>query len=331
MAKPRIFISSTYFDLKSVRDDLERFVIEKGFEPVLHERGHIPYQAEETLENSCYKEIEYSDILICIIGGRLGSSSKEGIYSVTQKELKTAIELGKQVYIFIDKSVQSEFKYYQSNKDIKNVRYNAVDDIKIYEFIEDIYSLPKGNPIFGFETISDITKILREQWAGLFQRLLDETAIKKQSQLTEELQSSLKTVSQLVEYLVSEKGKGDQAIKEILISNHPIFSALKRELKTKYRIFFTSLEELNDWLDGSRSFTPVDEDAWDDSNYIEWVRQYDLKSGKEQWLLKVNRDLFETNGKLKPLQQDNWDNSWVSLIKTKIEQDPGEIDPAIPF
>ncbi len=41
MAKPRVFISSTYYDLKNVRADLERFIKERGFEPILHERGHV--------------------------------------------------------------------------------------------------------------------------------------------------------------------------------------------------------------------------------------------------------------------------------------------------
>jgi hypothetical protein len=48
MAKPRVFISSTYYDLKNVRADLERFVRDKGFDPVLHERGNVPYGKEGT-------------------------------------------------------------------------------------------------------------------------------------------------------------------------------------------------------------------------------------------------------------------------------------------
>mgnify|MGYP001194458206 CR=1 FL=1 len=40
MAKPRVFISSTYYDLKSVRADLERFVRDKGFAGVKFEAQH---------------------------------------------------------------------------------------------------------------------------------------------------------------------------------------------------------------------------------------------------------------------------------------------------
>jgi hypothetical protein len=64
MARPRVFISSTYFDLRVVRADLERFVKEMGYEPVLFERGQVPYAKEEALEESCYREVSGCDILL---------------------------------------------------------------------------------------------------------------------------------------------------------------------------------------------------------------------------------------------------------------------------
>ena len=50
MARPRIFVSSTYFDLRVLRADLERFIREMGYEAVMFERGHIPYGSEQALE-----------------------------------------------------------------------------------------------------------------------------------------------------------------------------------------------------------------------------------------------------------------------------------------
>lgn len=38
MAKPRVFISSTFYDLKQVRSSLETFVRDLGFDPVLSEK-----------------------------------------------------------------------------------------------------------------------------------------------------------------------------------------------------------------------------------------------------------------------------------------------------
>jgi len=55
MAKPRIFISSTFFDLKQVRSDIDRFIKDLGYEPVLNELGSIPYGKNDKLEEYCYK------------------------------------------------------------------------------------------------------------------------------------------------------------------------------------------------------------------------------------------------------------------------------------
>ena len=121
MAHPRVFISSTYYDLKIVRADLERYIKDRGFDPVLNERGQIPYGNDEKLEEYCYKEIEHCDILVSIIGRRRGSSSSHDPYSISQKELKTVIDLGRPVYIFVEKSVLAEHKTYEKNREYEEV------------------------------------------------------------------------------------------------------------------------------------------------------------------------------------------------------------------
>lgn len=104
--------------LNMVRSDIERFVREMGYDPVLNERGNISYGSDERLEKYCYKEVELTDILVAIVGGRYGSESFNTQYSITQMEIKTALKQGKQVYIFIDKSVYSEYHTYLNNKDV---------------------------------------------------------------------------------------------------------------------------------------------------------------------------------------------------------------------
>lgn len=121
MARPRVFISSTHFDLKTVRGDLERYIVGRGFEPVLSERGNIPYGKDKHLEEYCYREIELSDIVVAIIGGRYGSESTDRPYSISQKELRTALDLGKPVYIFVQRSVLLEYRTYERNKEVDSV------------------------------------------------------------------------------------------------------------------------------------------------------------------------------------------------------------------
>jgi len=87
MAKPRVFVSSTYYDLRTVRDDLDRFIREIGYEPVRHERGHISYGREESPEAYAYREIDFCDIVVCVVGGRFGTTSSDGSSSITQNGL----------------------------------------------------------------------------------------------------------------------------------------------------------------------------------------------------------------------------------------------------
>jgi hypothetical protein len=88
MAKTRVFISSTYYDMRNIRNELERFIRAQGYEPVLFERGHVPYGTKEKLEDDCYREISTCDILINIVGGRFGTESKDLKHSISQIELK---------------------------------------------------------------------------------------------------------------------------------------------------------------------------------------------------------------------------------------------------
>jgi len=332
MARPRVFVSSTFYDLRTVRDDLDRFIRSVGFEPVRHERGHIAYGQNERPEEYAYREIEFCELLVCIIGGKFGTSSSAGPYSITQKELKTALERGKQVYIFLEDAVQHEHRHYLANKSVPGVKYTAVDNIKIHEFIEEIYALPKGNPIFPFSVSSDITVILGEQWAGLFQRLLTEYGEKSQAALVDELQRSLQTVNQLVQFLTDEKGKGDKAVQEILFSNHPLFEALSKALRNRYRIYFTTLNELDDWLLVAKTFKR-EEDFPSDDAFYEWYREVP-KSGKpEMQTLQISKHLFADDGRLLPLLPASWSSDWVNITKEikKTSASTKTDDDDIPF
>ena len=73
MAKPKLFLSSTFYDLRQIRTDLDLFVENLGYDITRNEEGDIPYGKDEALEEYCYKEIKGIDILISIIGGRYGT------------------------------------------------------------------------------------------------------------------------------------------------------------------------------------------------------------------------------------------------------------------
>ncbi len=329
MAKPRIFISSTYYDLKNVRADLERYIRECGYEPVLNERGNIPYGSEKKLEEYCYKEIELCDVLLSIIGGRFGSSAEEAPYSISQKELKTALELGKPAYIFVEKNVLAEFRTFEKNKDVEGIQYVAVDDPRVYQFLGEILALPINNPVAPFETSADVIRYLKEQWAGLFQRLLQEASRQKEYRLIENMESMTTTLKQLVTFLSAEKTKGDQAIRDILLSNHPIFDQIRKLLDIPYRIFFTNLDEFEAWIK-ARNFESVGEEHWDEDDVMEWLSTH----RKKQWLFKIAKDVFDEDGRLRIFTPEEWKPELVRLEVSDPTPDASDFTPSdddIPF
>ena len=85
MARPRVFISSTYYDLKHLRSSLDNFVESLGFDAILSEKGKIAYTPDLPLDESCYREVGTADIFVLIIGGRGPSSSARLIGALSRR------------------------------------------------------------------------------------------------------------------------------------------------------------------------------------------------------------------------------------------------------
>jgi len=305
MAKPRVFISSTFYDLRHVRQDLERFVRELGYEPVRNETGTIPYDKSEKLETAAYREVELCDIIVSIIGGRYGSEARDDPgYSISQAELRRALDQGIQVFIFVEKSVLAEFSTYQLNKSLTDVRYRFVDNTKIYDFLEQVFALPQNNPITGFETSTDISEYLRVQWAGLFQRFLQQQARLAAINVLNEMNTTAQTLRELVAYFREQTTSQNEAIRSILLTNHPAFRRFAELTAAPYRVFFTNEQELNAWLK-ARSWTVVGADAMDDDSVAEWVNVDKNK------YIKLTRELFDESRRLEVMTAEDWNNDWL--------------------
>lgn len=314
MARPQIFISSTFYDLRGVRDDLARAMKDLGYETIRHEVGAIPYGRSDKLESSCYREVQNCDILVCVIGGRYGSGSTVSPGSITQNELRAAYDQGKQVFVFVEKNVLSERTFYKNNREVQNLVLTHVSDRKVFDFIDEVDQLPGGNPLFPFENASDIIALLKEQLAGLFQRMLKEQTNERQHQLLDQLQSSIATVGELAKYLSTATDQAGVAVKDILLTDHPCFAALRRVTKNRYRIFFADLTELTQWLGGAKSMAAVEKEHWDSPDYKEWVKSTKKIDGEEeQTLLKVWLGLFDDAGRLKPMSSAAWKNEYITM------------------
>lgn len=317
MAKPRIFISSTFYDLRQVRSDLDTFIENLGYDPVRNEEGDIPYGKDEALEEYCYKEIKAVDILVSIIGGRFGSESKRNNSSISQIELKTALKENKQVYIFIEKNVLSEYETYLINKDNASMKYRYVDDVRIYQFIEEVKNLNANNNIKGFETASDITKYLKEQFAGLFQRFLEEQTRIKEVSLIRNLEKTAQTLNKLVNFLSDENKGQAEEINKILMINHPLTETLRTKLDIPYNFYIEGFVDMKRLLD-ARGFKEVEADLFDKDDFVsEWAKT----ANRKKYTLQIADSLFDDDKKLKFIKRTDWQDEYVKLNETEEPQD----------
>ena len=316
MSKPRIFISSTFYDLQQIRYELDKFIESFGYEPVRNEEGDIPYDKDDELQEYCYREISNVDILISVIGGRYGSRAvvEEGIeaeYSVTQKEIKTALEKNKLVYLFIEKNVLTEYETYVLNRGRDDVNYKFVDNINIYKFLDEIKSLSRNNNIKGFETADEIKSYLKEQWAGLFKQYITDADKFREQRVLSDINETAKVLRGLVDYLKESNEDKDASINDIIKTNHPVVSRLKELLEIPYNFYIEGWKDFMALMN-ARSY-----------NYNEKTQVWTSKQRKNQII--VNNEIFDEDGKLKYYKPSEWKDEWI-------EQKPMEEETSdLPF
>lgn len=146
MPRPRVFISSTCYDLGVVRAQLHSFIEGLGFEAVLSERGDVLYDLRHHTHTSCVSEVANCDMLVLLVGGRFGGTAvekakrvvdathldeltnvwlndadtasktgREVVVSITQLEVIRAIQLAIPVFTLVKRDVWHDHLVYQTN------------------------------------------------------------------------------------------------------------------------------------------------------------------------------------------------------------------------
>lgn len=216
--KPRIFISSTCYDLKFVREDLADFVKEYDYEPILSENGDIGYTPGQNLDKSCYDAMQTSDMVILIVGSEYGSAAsgevKDGFaeyISITRKEFRTAIDVGIPVFAMIDKKVMTEYGIYETNveeieKNNLPIKFKIVKDLNVFRFIKEIKGMITI-PIQEFEKSSDIKEFIKKQWSDMFKNYLVSLKEGKEKRKIESSVNEMKTLIQKMDIMLDSVGQ----------------------------------------------------------------------------------------------------------------------------
>ncbi|MBT4492465.1 MAG: DUF4062 domain-containing protein [Gammaproteobacteria bacterium] len=206
MARLKVFISSTCYDLSVVRSQIRTFVQHLGHEPVMSDFNEVLFDPREHTHKSCLQEVGACDAVVLIIGSRFGGTGVPSAFdeldvealsdlsssssvldskqklSITQLEICKAIQDSIPVFAFVDNRVMHDHSVYEANKSAADV----VDAIKfpsiekpetakyIFEFINFLRHRSEGNSVISFSKVEDISEYLGTQWSSLFQRLLYE-------------------------------------------------------------------------------------------------------------------------------------------------------------
>lgn len=163
---PAVFVSSTCYDLKQIRNDIRNFIDEHlGYEAILSEFDSFPLEPEITAVDNCIRAVKQrADIFCLIIGGKYGSITDNG-KSVTNLEYINAKAKGIPVYVFVEKAILSILPVWEKNRDADFS--NIVDSVKLFEFVSELRG--KENVwVYGFENAQDIIRALRKQLGYLF-------------------------------------------------------------------------------------------------------------------------------------------------------------------
>lgn len=164
--RPAIFVSSTCYDLKQIRQNMRDFIEEDlGYEAILSEYDSFPIDPDKDTVDNCLRVVEErADILVLIVGGRYGYITNHGDKSITNLEYLRARTKGIPIFVFIDQSIINILPIWKKNStaDFSDI----VDSPKIFDFV-DILRNKDSNWVYEFNNGKDIVKCLKKQLAYL--------------------------------------------------------------------------------------------------------------------------------------------------------------------
>lgn len=301
MAVPRVFISSTFYDLKQVRFNIGDFIKNLGYEAVMHERSGVAYTQNEPLEQDCYHELASCDIVVCVIGNHFGSRSAGNELSITMNEIQTAIKNRKKVYIFIAKDVYIENRTYEYNKENGSFKSAYTDNLKIHEFISE---LKNNNRVLieSFDTTDEIINTLKMQFAGLFQNLLAHDASKSESAVVMDLSETASEIKDSVHELREEQEAFFKKFESTVFGRNYTLRAIEAFLGLdKASIFARNVDALDELMEAF-GYNRVSVD-----NKQEDIRKY-TKGGDfldDTYVIVLKKVLVNEDGTLKDIRQNS--------------------------
>ncbi|MEN5126854.1 DUF4062 domain-containing protein [Pseudomonas alloputida] len=305
MAGLKVFISSTCYDLQSIRGQLRNLMMGLGHEPIMSDQAEVIFDPQTHTHTSCLREVRNSDVVILVIGSRFGgtiipkaleqielekiieTSNAErfgengGKISITQAEILNAIQHGIPVFAFVDSGIMRDHLTYEKNKNkaiIHEIEFSSIDKPEtaayIFEFINFLRLRHENNSIFEFSRFEDIESQLKKQWSGLFQRLLSEQRTKAfEGKNIDQLSSQIADLKAAVLGSISstklkDTAKGAIRFRTLIEFTHSLINETAPDKSEKLLSSKISWSELTSELGIVKSLQPEQGDRFGSRNTI---------------------------------------------------------------
>ncbi|WP_408095627.1 DUF4062 domain-containing protein [Peredibacter sp. HCB2-198] len=217
MANPKVFVSSTCYDLKEIRESLLNFIKEFGFDPILSDYGDVFYHPDLHTHEACINEISNCDLFILIIGGRFGGKYISDMEkSIVNAEYEAAKKRKIPIFTYIKQDVFDNHHLYQENKHhqfLDKIHFPAIEKQhtanKIFNFIDQVRKSSKNNACEPFKNFHEIKSHLRKQWAGMFFEFLKSRTLLQEMMIQQTVLEKLTESSSVLEKIVKELYKSN--------------------------------------------------------------------------------------------------------------------------
>jgi hypothetical protein len=250
MNTPKIFISSTIYDLIDIRGSVRHCLEDFSCTVYASEFPDFPVDRNLHSYNVCIENLKKCDLIILIINERYGglySKIEESVISITRQEIKEAFNSGKTIWTFVNKKTFDSKDIFKKlcklnpnldkSKVFDKFKENTNSQIEnhfVFEFIDEITRLPKNNWIFQYIDNYELLSTLRTQFNNFLmldykQPLKIEIADYKELIYKSEayIESNSIVFSTLINDLSSTneiiKGRAIIKLKDIEETNKPLF------------------------------------------------------------------------------------------------------------
>ena len=179
---PRVFVSSTCFDLIDARAELGELIRELGLVPILSDMPDSEFEVNPDINSiaTCLENVKGSGFVLMVLSKRYGRSLlKSGFpdLSATHLEYRSAKEHGIPIFMYVRDRLLGD-------RGSENPKWIKGDDKRLFELIDEHKQLkPVGssNWFDPFSSTLDLKRLVRRDLGGIARRLNVERQIREGS------------------------------------------------------------------------------------------------------------------------------------------------------